>query len=222
MNIKTLFSFLLIVTFFLPWINIMMFNVSGFEIGAYVSDIYRFISSFDYEVEQEVLIFAYSLYLIPLFSIVNIILDLTKTKRFILINEFFVGFVLTLFIAFLIVQANQNLWEYLFKSMGVGYYATFVLSFIGMFLYSTKHIKPTSISNSKTEYENLKSMLERGVITEQVFIQETDRLFEKKEVVNSQEQNSTLDKIHFNFFRNIEIIIVLIFIIFGVILTIYS
>lgn len=106
--------------------------------------------------------------------------------------------------------------------MGVGYYATFVLSLIGMFLYSTNHIKPASISNSKTEYENLKSMLERGVITEQVFIQETDRLFEKKEVVNSQEQNSTLDKIHFNFFRNIEIIIVLIFIIFGVILTIYS
>jgi hypothetical protein len=222
MNIKTLFSFLLIVTFFLPWINIMMFNVSGFEIGTYVSDIYRFISTFDYEIEQELLIFAYSLYLIPLFSIVNIILDLTKTKRLILINEFFVGFALTLFIAFLILQANQNLWEHLFEGMGIGYYTTFILSLVGMFIYSGNPIKSKSDDNSKTEYQNLKSMLDRGVITEEVFIQETDRLFDKNDVINSEEQNITLDKIHFNFLKNIEIIIVLIFIIFGVLLTIYS
>ncbi len=78
------------------------------------------------------------------------------------------------------------------------------------------------INESKTEFLSLKSMLDRGVISEEVFIQETDRLFEKKEIVNSQEQNITLDKKHFNFFKNIEIVIVLIFIIFGVLLTIYS
>lgn len=183
-NLKTVNSVVLIIAFFLPWIDMIFISWNGYELVKGISNLYRTISFFSGNSDNQYLYFSYAFFLIPILAFVNIIFDLTKTKRLGFLNEFFVGLILTLSLPILFIAKGGNI-EVFFKFPGFGYYLTFIFSITGIILSFIKGTENNKI-NSESNYSNLKSMLDRDVITEKIFIEETDRLFQQKEQKKDQ------------------------------------
>ena len=125
LKISTIFSFGLLISFFLPWIDVIFWQFSAFEIPMRLDSIAHFLELFGENMVY--LKLSYLLYLIPCSSIYNIINDLLGKEKSFIINlitdEFDTGL---LFIILLFILFNGQ-----FEVFGVGYYLTAAFSVLG-------------------------------------------------------------------------------------------
>ncbi len=184
MKTKTIFSIIIIISFFSEWVNIN--NLFGFFESEFLELKNGLISGFEipYKITKIRklgllgILFSYLMYLIPLLAVINIFLD-TKKRNRLKINEFHISFFFSviIFIIVLIIKSD------FFMIFEPGFYVSIVIPIIVLIMYINSKIKTKGqkVDNS-SEYSRLKSMLERNLITQETFIQETDRLFQDNTV----------------------------------------
>jgi hypothetical protein len=121
-NIRTLFSIGLLISFFLPWIDLRLFTVSGYDLPLSMEKLERLGNSND----DSAIIF-YFLYLIPAFAVYNIFNDFTQSKKLSLLNEFVVGIIVSFFGILIAVLEKKT------DFLSLGFYTTVIFSVLGLF-----------------------------------------------------------------------------------------
>lgn len=193
MNRITYFSLALLVAFFLPWFNLFFFNISGFDLPTSLDKLSE-ISGFFNNGKISKLNPAYFLYLIPVFSIINLIGDFNKKNRYKLINEFSVGLLFGIYIIYVLLERKINLTTVL----AIGFYLTILFSVIGLFFVQIQNSEKNEMPNNKkvnsTEIEDKKDLFNQieklhklntdGVINDDVFKFEKSTLLEKIDEIN--------------------------------------
>lgn len=179
--------------FFLPWFNLFFFNISGFDLPTSLDKLSE-ISGFFNNGKISKLNPAYFLYLIPVFSIINLIGDFNKKNRYKLINEFSVGLLFGIYIIYVLLERKINLTTVL----AIGFYLTILFSVIGLFFVQIQNSEKNEMPNNKkvnsTEIEDKKDLFNQieklhklntdGVINDDVFKFEKSTLLEKIDEIN--------------------------------------
>jgi hypothetical protein len=133
MKIRTILSAGLLVSFFLPWINILRSFISfgGHQLPKAIGTMVEMLGSRS-PIPEPVSYLFYGLYLIPLCCVINIIKDLgiSQIKRYFL-NEFVIGFVFSAIILVIMIVSDKETKEF---GLSIGYYLTALLSLIGLFV----------------------------------------------------------------------------------------
>lgn len=125
---STILSMGLLISFFLPWFSVPFFDISGFSIPTSID---KFISMGSFVGEDmTILKLSYLIYLIPLTSLYNIIVDIGKVISKYFLNEFAIGLFCSLTIYFLLKSYNNDLT----RTLGIGFYLTILISVIGLIL----------------------------------------------------------------------------------------
>ena len=128
-NKRTMFSLGLLIAFFLPWLNFIIFKLSGFRIPI----AYDILSSMGSLFGNAMLYvkLSYLLYLIPICIIYNTLIDLKllSDKKKYFLNEFVVGLIFSGLIFILAVTSEFNL-----AFFGIGFWLTLLFSILGIML----------------------------------------------------------------------------------------
>ena len=194
MNRITYFSFAIIIVYFLPWLDLTLFTVSGFEIPSSIDKLLNF-TEFVSDTKSAEFNITYFLYLIPILATISIIGDFNKRNRNLLFNEFVAGLVATVCIYYLMAEMSiepRNV-------ISIGYILTFIISAIGFILVFLKSPKPKENILEKVnvekhidksdlfnQLEKIHSLKTAGIITEDVFEFEKKKLLQKIENINSE------------------------------------
>ena len=128
---STFFSIGLLFSFFLPWVNVLFWQLSAFEIPMKLDTIDYFGELFGKNMAYVKV--TYLVYLIPCCSIYHIIVDLLGKEKSVFFNEFSIGLTVTtlLFISILIFNGS-------FAVFSVGYYLTAMFSILGLLFNDRK------------------------------------------------------------------------------------
>ena len=127
----------ILVSFFIPWIDLPFINATGWELPLYLDKITSIGRLFEMDNSTQIfLLLSYLLYLIPLISIYNLfqlfISGICKRKYFLYIYTI-IGLLSVLLLIFIMNLSPL-------KILGVGYYSTIVFSLIGiLFDYRIKY-----------------------------------------------------------------------------------
>jgi len=186
----TIFSVGILISFFLPWIDLGFFSLNGFEIPTSLDKlIIARLFSDDNDIVY--LKLSYVLYLIPLFAFINIIMDLSRANYRTLLDEFGVGISVVLlvfiFIQFIYGKATSTL--------SIVYYLTALFSLLGVLSFKRKtKTETTSTTNNESfkddavpvdknsllnQLSQLHSLWEKNVITENIYEQERQEILSK-------------------------------------------
>lgn len=205
MKLRTIFSIGLLISFFLPWLDIPYFAiVYGYEIPTSLTKLSHLFISLDSK-NIELLKLSYFIFLIPICSVFNIIKELTGLKVSYFLNEFIFGIIasIILFVLIIIVDATINI-------LSLGYYFTALFSVLGICsTYYGRSIKrqDTKVKDAKEEHtqetlslpektnllnqlSQLNSLKEKQVITEEIYEQEKAEI-----LVKFQKQNKSKSEI---------------------------
>lgn len=195
MKRRTFFSIGVLIAFFLPWVDLNFFTLSGYDIPTSLDKLSNLSKVFNSSDNSDVLKFSYLLYLIPVCSVFNIIKDITGYKGSYFLNEFLFGIIAVNVLFILINDINEKATSVL----SIGYYLTSIFSVLGIFLFEKKKTsnedekisyqikeEPEEISittTDKTELLNqlsqLHSLKEKGVLTEDIYEQERQEILSK-------------------------------------------
>lgn len=235
MNRITYFSIALLIAFFLPWFNLGLFTVSGFDCPTSLDQFSNISNIFNNE-EDHNLNYTYIFYLIPIVSVINLIGDYNKKNRNKLFNEFSIGLLISILIIYILLDKSM----YVFKVLSIGFYMTIILSLIGLFFILQKSKKKNQIEivkkNTFTEIEVKKDLFNQieklhklnteGVITYDVFNFEKNSLLKKIEEINLSfvdkknleeiivaSENDKEDELIFSDYKSIFVLFILIVII---------
>lgn len=213
MNRITYFSFALIIVYFLPWLDLTLFTVSGFEIPSSIDKLLNF-TEFLNDTKSAELNISYFLYLIPIIAIISIIGDFNKRNRNWLFNEFVAGLLATIYIYYLMTEMNIEPR----KLISIGYIMTFIISAIGLILVILKSPKPkeniveslnvensTDKSDLFNQLEKIHNLKSAGIITEEIFDFEKKKLLQKIENINSEiEKDKDIIQTDFSSTTNVQ------------------
>ena len=135
-KLRLVFSLGLLIAFFLPWLDLVFFRLSGFDIPTAYERLSNVFELFDAGFEFVEVI--YLLYLIPVLAIYNILIDLKllRVKRYILLNDFVIGLVISglVFLLFYLEGIRHTV-------LDIGYYLTVLFSLIGLALCDLREAK---------------------------------------------------------------------------------
>ena len=197
MNRITYFSFALIIVYFLPWLDLTLFTVSGFEVPSSIDKLLNF-SEFLNDTKSAELNITYFLYLIPILATISIIGDFNKRNRNWLFNEFVAGLLATIYIYYLLTEMSIEPR----KLISIGYIMTFIISAIGLILVILKSPKPkentietankeksTNKSDLFNQLEKIHNLKSAGIITDDIFDFEKKKILQEIENINSEIQN---------------------------------
>lgn len=187
MKAKTILSIIIIISFFSEWVNIN--NLFGFFESEFLELKNGLISGFEipYKITKIRkigllgILFSYLMYLIPLLALINIILDIKKRNR-LKINEFHLAFFFSVIIFIIVLNIKSDFYM-IFEP---GFYVSIFIPIIVFIMYIKSKIKTEEHIDNSIEYNRLKSMLDRNIITQETFIQETDRLFQNSKTDSSK------------------------------------
>lgn len=154
----------LMVSFFLPWVNVFFFDASAFQIPRYVSNLQEMAQAAggthrDYT--------SYLLYLIPVLCILGICRDLFRLK----IWYWDYAGILAITLAFMgyVLVKRQDLPV----SFSIGCYLTLALAICGLVygivFNGNRQVTTESKSGLFRELSNLQELKEKGVITAEIF-----------------------------------------------------
>ena len=180
MKTKTILSIIIIISFFSEWVNFNnLFN--SIELSAKTEDINGILTG--YEIPGVInkferfgiieIFFSYLMFLIPLLAAINIVLDIKKRNR-LKINEFHLSFFFSAIIFIIVLNIKSDFYM-IFEP---GFYVSIIIPIVALILYIKSKNKTKENIDNSIEYNRLKSMLDRNIITQETFIQETDRLFQ--------------------------------------------
>lgn len=209
MNLRTILSIALLISFFLPWINTPLFTLSAYEIPLSLQKANSVFSFFNDEEEMGnvIMILSIILYSIPILAGYRILKNISKLQppKYV-INEFDIVLVVTVFSFIVLKDFNQSALGFL----GVGFYSSFFFSIIailtsfaeklgfkkGESIYSGSKNEPEVESNftNKSDLINQLSQLqilkEKGVISDEVFEQQKAEILDKLNPINAQDSNT--------------------------------
>lgn len=197
MKRNTIFSIGILIAFFLPWIDLTFFTLSGYNIPTSLDKINNVSKVFNSNDNSDILKISYFLYLIPICSAFNIIKDISGYKGSYFLNEFLFG-IIGVILLFIMVN---NINEKATSVFSIGYYLTALFSVLGIFSYNSnkseeiqspqKKEEPkeaVSISADKTDLLNqlsqLHSLKEKGVLTEEIYEQQRQEILSKLQTQN--------------------------------------
>lgn len=127
-KLSTKLSIGLLISFFLPWFSVPFFYICGFSIPLYIDE---FISMRNFVSGDVILlIFSYLIYLIPIISVYNIIIDIRKVNSKYILNEFTIGLFCSSAM-YLLLNSYSNA---LTRALGIGFYLTILFSVIGFLI----------------------------------------------------------------------------------------
>lgn len=180
----TIFSVGILISFFLPWIDLGFYSLNGFEIPTSLDKLIAVNEVFSNNNDVSYLKLSYIMYLIPLFALINVIMDVSKANFRTQLDEFGVGII----VAILLFVFIQSINERAASTLTIGYYLTALFSLLGIFSFRKKQkteatspvIKEPSkeeiLSNDKSSLLNqlsqLHSLREKNVISEEIYEQE--------------------------------------------------
>lgn len=181
-KLTLLFTIGLMVSFFLPWVNVLFFDASAFQIPRYVSNLQEMAQAAgsthrDYS--------SYLLYGIPVLCILGICRDVFRLK----IWYWDYAGILAITLAFMgyVLVKRQDLPV----SFSIGCYLTLALAVCGLVygivFNGNKPVAAESKSELFQELSNLQALKEKGVITAEIF--ETRRQ-ELLQAIGQQQQEA--------------------------------
>lgn len=209
MSKNTIVTFGLLIAFFLPWVDLTIFTLSGYNIPTSLDKLAYALSIIDDNNNSDILKISYLLYLIPLFSIINIIRDIAGYKKSYLINEYLFGILASILV--IIIAINTR--EFSLSILGMGFYLTFILSLIGTILNGMPHNKQEntaaelkqnivqdiqpSIDKPKLleQLALLHTLKEKGALSDEIYEQERQEILsvlQKPSILESTNQVESL------------------------------
>jgi len=192
MNFRTILSLGLMISFFLPWIDLTFITLSGYNIPlsldklATLGDLIKNNGEASFKI-------SYIIYLIPILSSYNVITALSKKENNLFVNEFHIG-VLCCVIFYTFISSFG---EKVTSILSIGYYLTACISVIGIFEGFVNDLSGTNKKNSKSsnvnkeksqeisneekegllkQLEQLHSLKEKEVLTNEIYEQEKNKI----------------------------------------------
>ncbi len=193
MRRSTIFSIGLLISFFLPWIDLTFYTLSGYNIPTSLDKLVNVGNAFSGIIRNEDITYklSYLLYLIPVVSMFNIITNITRKEEKISgMIEFSLGI---LFTSIIFISTYFLYIEALYK-FSFGFYLTAIFSIIGMvsvFLEILSANRKINIKSSKSliqteeasfldkttllnQLEQLKTLRENNILTDDIFEQQKE------------------------------------------------
>jgi len=121
----TFFSLGLLISFFLPWFDLLLFRLSGFKIPIAYDSLGNIGVLFGNNMSYMKV--TYLLYLLPCCALYNIFIDFLGHNKSYFLNEFVIGLIFSVIILIIIVSNDVNL-----SFLGVGFYSTCFFSVLGI------------------------------------------------------------------------------------------
>lgn len=147
MNKKIIPSFGILLSFFLPWLNILIFNINGYEIPGSFNNFNQIKELFSETTFKMLSVFSYTIFLIPCLSIYNIFNIYKNVKSYVLYEYLFAivfNFALILFLH----KYAQGI-ENIIKFIGAGYYLFTLSTILGLIMsLKTVDFKKFEIQNT--------------------------------------------------------------------------
>jgi hypothetical protein len=134
-------SFILIICFFLPWINVIFFQIPGYDIPLKMNTVLGFTNiSGEENTKFAMITFAsYSLYLIPLFAIINFVSYLGTFDSRCKYMEFVTAKLICIALVIFILVETKIPFEDLIQLLAPGFYITFGISVVGLIASGNKN-----------------------------------------------------------------------------------
>lgn len=217
MKINTIITGGLLIAFFLPWIDLTIFTLSGYNIPTSLDKLAYTLSFIDDNNNSDILKISYFLYLIPVISVVNIIRDFAGYKNSYLINEYLFGILASIMLFIIVINTDALSTSIL----GIGFYLTFIFSVIGTILNGINfnldenkaiEFKKDIVQDFKPEIDKpklleqlslLHSLKEKGALSDEIYEQERQEILsvllkpivlENANQIEVEEQNTTSDE----------------------------
>jgi hypothetical protein len=208
MKLRTILSLGLLIAFFLPWIDLTFFTLSGYNIPISLDKLATIGNWVNTSDDTSIYKISYVLYLIPIFCTYNIIVGLSKKEAAFFLNEFLVGLICSGFFYFFISSYGEKVTSIL----SIGYYLTASISLFGVFesvvaFFNKIENNPLNQSRGNNEkdkeisseekeallkqLEQLYSLKEKGFLTDEIYEQERKLIlakFEKSEPQKVEEE----------------------------------
>lgn len=194
MKKSTILSIGLLIAFFLPWVDLTFFTLSGYDIPTSLQKLSQLNKVFSDNGNSDIYKFSYFIYLIPVFCVFNILKDFGIIKNIsYFLNDFLVGIISSILILLYVINFNEKATSI----FSIGYYLTVIFSVLGRLLYifgddsvKEKGDKTEVLQLDKTDLLNqlsqLHSLKEKNVITDEIY--ESER---QKVLIKFQETNAT-------------------------------
>jgi hypothetical protein len=176
MKNRTLCSIVLLISFFLPWVDFTFFSFSGFGIPSSLNRL-AMIGSMWNKTDYSQLNWGYSLYLIPIFAILSTCSDLMNIKQLKLFrnSDFKISIIL---ITCLVIYYGSS-YDNLFSVLSFGIYLSFLISFIGLLVKETVFPYNFGQPNYTAQMFQLHELHEKDIISNEEYELEKSRIMEK-------------------------------------------
>jgi len=181
MKTTTLLSALLLVAFFLPWVDFSIFIFSGYQLPKAIHQL-----SIIGGADSSIVFLVYLVYLIPILSSLNLLADFKllslniSLKKF----DFYLAIFVCVFISYVAFERSMDLVSF----FGIGFLATAFVSIIGLFVKNDKVIfeLPMKSKSSAAEttditsqLEQLKDLLNKELISTEEYQQKKEEILKK-------------------------------------------
>jgi hypothetical protein len=183
MKRTTVLSIILLIAFFMPWVDYRFISISGFDLPNSIVQLGSFFSLIN-DSDTDFLIITYVIYLIPIFSILTIASQYVSipfskyTKKL----DYYLALIFSIIILLLLTKMNNRF----FSFIGVGFYLTLITSIIGIVvkdkaLIETKNTSQKEGQDSITKLSQLKELLEKELISMEEYQQKKEEILRKIE-----------------------------------------
>ena len=180
MKKTSVLSIILLIAFFLPWVDFSFITFSGYQLPKAIHQL----SSLGGQ-ESPLIFLVYSVYLIPIISILNIATDLKlinfnkSFKKF----DFYLAVLVCVYMMYTALERSTNFFSFL----GIGFFITAIVAIIGLFIKNDKVIfeLPTKVKSNATENTDVSSQLAQlKALADQELISQEEYQQKKTEILN--------------------------------------
>lgn len=226
MNLRTILSIALLISFFLPWINTPLFTLSGYDIPISIQKLNNIFTIFDdnNEMANVIIVLMIVFYLVPILAAYRILKNFSKLRApNYTVSEFSIGLMITILIFLLVKEINENALAFL----SIGFYSTFLFSLLGFlnsfsnrveldkkeyspsFATSKASVNEDTIDRSDliNQLSQLQMLKEKGVITDEIFEKQKTDILEKLNPINVEDSTAFQDineSEHIEYEENVE------------------
>lgn len=180
MKKTTLFSIILVVAFFLPWVDFSFITFSGYELPKAIHQLSTIGGG-----GSSLIFLVYLVYLIPIFSILNIASDFKlisfsqSFKKF----DFYLAVLLCIYIIYTAIERGTDIISFL----GIGFFVTSIISILGLFVMNDKVIfeMPKQLKNNSNDKTDLTAQLQKlKELYDKELISSEEYQMKKQEILN--------------------------------------
>lgn len=186
MAIKLFFSIVLLISFFLPWIDFGFYSFNGYTLPTSLDKLIAVDRIFTGSEDFNYLKFSYLLYLIPLCTCFSMIIQITSKGKSVFWGEFIFGLLGVIMVFLYVFSITEDVVEV----FGIGFYLTGIASFVGLFLPINKVDKQVTAKSGVGSKINVNEDLSyvSTSITQKELLDELSKLYSlhQKKVIDDE------------------------------------